>query len=241
MRASWIIAKRELQSYFDSLIAYVMIIIFLGFTGFFTWLFGGGDIFMSKQASLQIFFGVSYWTLFFFIPAITMRQLAEERKTGTIELLLTKNVSDRQVVIGKFLATFILVCIALFCTLLNVYTIAKLGNLDTGATFGGYFALLLMSAAYISIGLYASSISKNQIVALLLSLMIGVFFHFLFGVIAGSLTGGLAEVFNYMNLYTHFESVSRGVIDTKDLVYFLSIIALGLLLAELSLSKRNIA
>src|SRR5579872_368419 len=111
MSPIWVIARRELASFFDSLIAYILLVLFLGFSGFFTWLYGS-DIFLVGQASLQSFFGVAYWTLFFFIPAITMRLLAEERKTGTIELLLTKAISDRQVVTGKFLAAFLLIVIA---------------------------------------------------------------------------------------------------------------------------------
>nr|NQU90763.1 ABC transporter permease subunit [Bacteroidota bacterium] len=106
MKQIWVISKRELQSFFDSLTAYIMLIAFLGFSGFFTWLYGS-DIFFVKQASLQAFFGVAYWTLFFFIPALTMRLFAEENKTGTIELLLTRPVSDWQVIIGKFLGTLV--------------------------------------------------------------------------------------------------------------------------------------
>jgi len=116
MKGMWIIAKRELNSFFDSLIAYIMLVLFLGFSGFFTWILGS-DVFFIGQASLQSFFNVSYWTLFFFIPALTMRLLAEERKTGTIELLLTRAVTDRAVVAGKFLSTLILICIALLFTL----------------------------------------------------------------------------------------------------------------------------
>ena len=119
MSATWIIAKRELNANFDSLIAYIILVLFLGFTGYFTW-FGGSDIFYRKQADLAVFFAVAKWTLFFFIPAITMRQFAEERRTGTIELLLTKNVTERQVVLGKFLASFLIVAIALAFTLPGV-------------------------------------------------------------------------------------------------------------------------
>ena len=178
MNPIWIIAKRELNSFFDSLVAYIMLIAFLGFSGFFTWLFGG-DIFFVKEASLQVFFGVAFWTLFIFIPAITMRQLAEERKTGTIEMLLTKSVNNRQMVLGKWLACFLLVAIALLFTLPYYFTVASLGEIDHGATISGYLALLLMSAMYVSIGIFASSLTNNQIVAFLLALMIGIFFHFL--------------------------------------------------------------
>ena len=238
MKTIWVIARRELNSFFDSLIAYVIIALFLGFTGFFTWI-SGADIFLVGQASLRSFFGIAYWTLFFFIPALTMRMLAEENKTGTIEMLLTKPVTDRQVIMGKYLATLLLVAVALLLTLPFFFTVAGIGNLDVGATISGYLALLLISAAYASIGIFSSSISNNQIVAFLTSLFIGIFFHFLFQMIASGMKGMFGQVINFMSMTVHFESLSRGVLDTKDIVYFGSVIFLGLFLAELSLSKRN--
>jgi ABC-2 type transport system permease protein len=240
MHAIWVITKRELNSFFDSLIAYILLVLFLGFSGFFTWLYGGSDIFFIGQASMQPFFGVAFWTLFFFIPALTMRLLAEEKKTGTLELLLTKAVTDRQVVVGKFLSTLLLIAIALAFTFPYVITLANIGNIDSGQIISGYFGLLLMSAAYISIGLYTSSITSNQIVAFLLALFIGLFFHLLFEVLAGSTSGLTARLFNTLSLSAHFESISRGVLDTRDLIYFLSIVFVGLFLSELSLTKRTI-
>lgn len=239
MKAIWIISKRELQSFFDSLIAYIMLIAFLGFSGFFTWLYGQ-DIFLIGQASLRGFFSIAYWTLFFFIPALTMRLLAEEKKTGTIELLLTKAVKDREVVMGKFLATLLLIIIALVFTIPYVITIANIGNLDLGATICGYLGLIMMSISYIGLGIYASSITNNQIVAFLLALLIGLFFHIIFDVLSPNFTGWLGEFFEYMSVSTHFDSISRGVLDTKDLVYFLTLGIVGILLAELSLAKRNL-
>lgn len=238
MNPVWVIAKRELGSYFDSLIAYIILVAFLGFSGFFTWLYGA-DVFLRKQADMAVFFSVARWTLFFFIPAITMRQLAEEKRSGTIELLLTKNVSNRQVVLGKFLSCFLMVCIALAFTIPYYITIANLGDMDHGATIAGYVGLLLMSGAYISIGLFASSITNNQIVAFLLALFIGIFFHLLFDIMASGTTGFLGELFHTLSLSNHFDSISRGVLDSKDLIYFISIILLGLLLSELSISKRS--
>ena len=239
MKPIWIITKRELQSFFDSLIAYIILILFLGFSGFFTWLYGT-DIFLVGQASLQSFFNIAFWTLFFFIPAITMRMLAEEKKTGTIELLLTKAVTDRQVILGKFLACFLLVAIALTFTLPYYITLVNIGNVDHGAVWCGYLGLLLMSAAYVSIGLFTSSITNNQIVAFLLALFIGLFLHLIFNVLAGNFTGFLGQLFYTLSLSVHFDSLSRGVIDTKDIIYFISIVVIGILLAELNLAKRNL-
>jgi ABC-2 type transport system permease protein len=240
MHATWIIAKRELASFFDSLIAYIMLVLFLGFSGFFTWLLGS-DIFYTGQASLESFFNVAYWTLFFFIPALTMRLLAEEKKSGTVELLLTKAVTDRQIVIGKFLSALLLVIIALAFTIPYSITVATIGDLDTGQVVCGYLGLILMSAMYISIGLYTSSTTTNQIVAFLGAMFTGLFFHIIFGMLAQQFSGWAGQVFEYLNLNSHFESISRGVLDTRDLIYFFSVTVIGILLSEMSLTKRQTA
>jgi ABC-2 type transport system permease protein len=198
MNKIWIIAKRELRSFFDSLMAYVIIVLFLGFSGFFTWIFGS-DIFLVGQASLQSFFGISFWTLFFFIPAITMGLLAEERKSGTLELLVTKPVSDWQIIAGKFLAAFLLICITLSLTLPYYITVASIGKIDHSAVLMGYLGLLFMSTA----------------------------------------GGWFAGLLGYLSLATHYESMARGVIDSKDILYFISIIFGGLLGTELVLTRRR--
>lgn len=240
MNKVWIVAKRELNVFFDSLIAYLIIVLFLGFTGLFTWLMGT-NVFITGQASMQSFFSVAYWTLFFFIPAITMRMIAEERKSGTIELLLTKPVTDWQVILGKFLSGLLLIGISLALTLPYYFSISSLGEIDHGAVWCGYLGLLLMSAAYLSIGLFTSSVSNNQIVALLLALFIGVFFHLIFGYLASGFKGITGEIFNYISVSDHFESIARGVIDTKDIIYFLSLIFLGLIATEANMAKRHVS
>ena len=240
MNTIWILTKREFRSFFDSLIAYILLVLFLGISGFFTWLFGS-DVFFVGQASLRAFFMIAYWTLFFFIPALTMRLLAEEVRSGTIELLLTRAITDRQVVVGKFLSTLMLIGVALVFTLPYVITIGSIGNLDVGAVICGYLGLLLMSAAYISIGLWASSITRNQIVAYLTALFVGIFFHLLFDMLASSFTGIFGQLFNTLSMRVHFDSISRGVLDTGDLIYFLSLIVLGIFLSEISLSKRSLS
>ncbi len=238
MKQIWVISKRELQSFFDSLTAYIMLVAFLGFSGLFTWLYGS-DIFFVKQASLEVFFDVSFWTLFFFIPALTMRQFAEENKTGTIELLLTRPVNDWQVVIGKFLATLLLIVIALAFTLPYYITVASLGKIDHGAVITGYLGLILMSAAYISIGIFTSSISNNQIIGFLLALTIGIMFQFLFSLIGQGTGGIVGEVLDYLSVTTHFDSVKRGVLDSKDIIFFCSLIFLGLVSTEAVLTRNR--
>lgn len=238
MKQTWIIAKRELFSFFDSLTAYIMIVAFLGFSGFFTWLFGR-DIFLVGQASLQVFFGISFWTLFFFIPAITMKLLAEEKRAGTLELLLTKPINQIQIVGGKFIATLMLILISLVLTLPYYISVASIGPIDHGAVICGYLGLLLISSVYIGIGIMASSFTNNQIVSFLLALLIGVFFHFIFGMLGSSMTGFLGSFFMYLGADTHFESIARGVIDSKDILYFLSIVAICFAVAVYSLTRKN--
>ena len=240
MNKIWIITKRELSSYFDSLMAYIVIVIFLSLSGLFTWLYGSSDIFIRNVASLDAFFGVAYWTLFIFIPALTMKQIAEEIKTGTIELLLTKPVTDWQVIVGKFLSTFLLVIISLALTIPYYITIANIGPVDHGSVITGYLGLILMSAAYISIGIFASSITSNQIVAFLLALIIGIFFQILFGLLAVAFGGSVGDIFYYLDLKGHYDSITRGVIDSKDLIYFISIVIAGMLASEVALVKRNL-
>jgi ABC-2 type transport system permease protein len=240
MHAIWVISKRELTSFFDSLIAYILLALFLGFTGFFTWILGN-DVFIAGQASLEPFFSMANLTFFIFIPALTMQLLAEERKIGTLELLLTKSVTDRQVVVGKFLAAVLMLGIALLFTLPFVITIFNIGNADFGQVLCGYLGLLLTGAAYVSIGLYTSSLTSNQIVSFLLALIISVFFQFIFGFIGNYMGGGLGLFFTNLSIQEHFESISRGVVDTRDVVYFLSVIFIGLFLSELSLTKRNLS
>lgn len=233
-----IICRKELQQFFDSLMAYILLVGFLGFSGFFTWLYGG-DIFLVGQASLQTFFSIAFWTLFFFIPALTMRMIAEERKSGTMETLLTKPVSHWQVILGKFLATLTLVIIALALTLPYYFSVASIGKIDHGAVISGYFGLILMSAVYISIGIYTSSISSNQIVGFLLALIIGIFFHIIFDILSTGFSGIAGNILFYLSMTSHFDSISRGVIDSKDLIYFIALTFLGLLLTHRKLSTAN--
>jgi len=238
MRATFIIARRELNAFFDSLTAYIMLIAFLGFSGFFTWLYGV-DVFIRGEADLRVFFSIAYYTLFFFIPALTMKQLAEEKKTGTLEMLVTKAISIRDIIWGKFLACLGLVGVALLFTLPYYLTIARIGDVDHGAIISGYVGLMLMSSAYIGIGLFASSITNNQIVAFLLALIIGIFFHFIFEMLASTTSGAAGNVIQYLSISHHYESITRGVLDTRDVLYFLTIAILGASLAEYKITSRT--
>ena len=238
MQKAWILAAKELQTFFNSLMAYVLLVIFLGFSGFFTWMFGP-DVFFRGQASLDVFFNVSLWVLLFFIPALTMRSFSEERRTGTLGWLFSKSISDAQIVLGKFLSIWIMIALALACTLPYYITIANLGNIDHGAVWGGYIGLLLVSVAYIGLGLFASSLTNNQVVAFLLGLFVMVFFHFLFSLMASNIGGTVGQLFHFLSTPTHYRSIARGVVDLRDLVYFFSIGLLGLFLAQLTLKQAR--
>ena len=168
-----------------------------------------------------------------------MGQLAEENRAGTIEFLLTKPIKDVHVIVGKFLATLILICIALLMTIPYYITVANIGPVDHGAVISGYIGLILMSAAYISIGIFASSISNNQIVGFLLAIFVGILFHWIFGMVAGGISGFFGEVLNFLSTRAHFESIARGVLDTTDLVFFISIVVLGLASTETILARKH--
>jgi ABC-2 type transport system permease protein len=239
MHAVWTICKREVNAFFDSLTAYVLLVIFLGLSGTFTWLFGQGDIFFRGQASLRTFFQVAFWTLFFFIPAVTMGMIAEERRSGTLELLATKPLNDLHVVAGKWLAAWGLVAIALLFTLPYYVTVAQLGPIDHGATISGYVGLLLVSGVYVSIGLFACSLTSNQIVAFLLSLLVAVFVHLLFGQMSTILPGLAADAAEFLDLQSHFRIMARGVIDAASVLYILTLTVVGGLAATVSLKARS--
>lgn len=229
-----VIARREFKSYFDSPVAYIVLTFFLIITGYFF----TSNLFLANQADLRTLWGIVPLLFVFFIPAISMRLLADEKKSGTIELLYTYPIKDSEIVVGKYLAALGLLGVVLACTLFYAFTIASLGNIDTGQTFAGYVGLLLMAAAYLAIGVFASSVTDNQIVAFILALFIS-FFFFIADKILFFLPSGLAGIFEYIAIEYHFQNVARGVIDTRNLLYFASVIFFGLLMASHALSRRR--
>ena len=177
-------------------------------------------------ADVTPFFYLAPWVFLFLIPAITMKSFADEFNTGTIELLKTKPISDWQIVLGKFWASLLLVCIAIIPTFIYVYTVYQLGNLvgniDFGSTIGSYIGLLFLAATYTAVGLFTSTLSKNQIVAFILGVFITFFLFYGFDAIATSF-GGSSLTIQQLGINEHFKSISRGVIDTRDIIYFLSV------------------
>ena len=239
MHAVYTLMLRELRGYFDSLTAYILLTLFLSLSGFFTWTFGS-TVFFINQASLQVFFSVSFWTLFFFIPALTMRSLAEEQRTGTLELLCTKPMSHLDIVLGKFFAAVALVLLALLCTLPYYITITWLGSIDQGAVLGGYLALFMLTLTYCALGVFASALSDNQIVSFLIALALASLFHIIFGLMGSSLVGNpLGSLFRFLSLTTHYEPMSRGVIDLRDVLYFVSLSAGFIYFSRVCLDKRK--
>ncbi len=234
------IIKKEIQSFFASPIGYLVIGLFLVVNGLFLWVFSGDfNIFDSGFADLAPLFELAPWILLFLIPAVTMRSFSDELKQGTLELLLTKPLSIRSIVGGKYLGSIFLIIIALSPTLLYIFTISDLGNpagnWDLGSTLGSYLGLLFLTAAFTAIGIFGSSLSQNQIVAFLISVFLCFLLYYGFEGLA-SINSDLA--FEKLGMKAHFDSVSRGVLDTRDLIYFLSVTLLFLAFTIFKLQRR---
>jgi len=233
------ILNKEIQSFFSSPIGYLVIGIFLTGCGLFLFIFPGNyNILDSGFADLSPFFNLAPWIFIFLIPAVTMKSFSEEKKQGTMELLLTKPIGLWQLLLGKFLGSYLLVVLALVPSVLYVITIDQLGNpagnFDLGATLGSYIGLLLLAASYTAIGIFASSLSTNQIVAFIIGVFLCFIAFFAFeGLSNYRLTGNYNP--EYLGISYHYKSISRGVVDTRNLIYFFSIIFLFLKITHLKL------
>lgn len=238
------ILKKEINSFFASPIGYLVIAVFLLLNGLFLWLFKGEfNILDNGFADLSSFFLLSPWIFIFLIPAITMRSFSDEKKQGTLELLLTKPISHLQIVLGKYFGALILVIIAILPTLLYVFAIFKLGNpegnLDIGSITGSYIGLIFLAAAYIAIGIFASTLSDNQIVAFIIAVFLCFFFYFGFEGLANYKLFGESIYIEKLGMDFHFKSMGRGVLDTRDLLYFLSITAFFIVLTKINIKKQS--
>ena len=228
--------KRELKGYFNSPIAYIFLVVFL-LTA--SWLFFRG-YFLYGQADLRPFFSLLPWMFLFFVPAVSMRLWAEERKQGTAELLLTLPVKDEQIILGKYLAGLTLVTLAVFLEFPLVILTARLGDLDFGPVIGGFLGSIFLGGAYLAIGLFLSSITSNQIVAFILGVVVS-FALFIVGenLVLVTAPPALAPLLRNLGLGAHFDSIGRGVIDTRDVIYYLSVITFFLYLNRLTLRERK--
>jgi len=239
------IFKKEIRSFFSSLIGYLVIGLFLLVTGLFLWVFKGGfNMFDYGFADLSPFFLLTPWVFLFLVPALTMKSFSEEKSMGTIELLMIKPLSGLQLVLGKFFGVFVLCVIAIVPTLIYVFAIANLGttvgNYDSGVILGSYFGLLFLMAAYVAIGIFASSLSKSQIMAFILAVFFSFILFYGFEALAGLFSDGALQrkIMSWGAKY-HFENIARGVLETKDLLYFLSLTLFFLMLTQINLKSQK--
>ncbi|WP_317172279.1 gliding motility-associated ABC transporter permease subunit GldF [Salinimicrobium oceani] len=240
------VLKKEINSFFASPIGYLVIGLFLVANGLFLWVFKEEyNILDSGFASLEPFFTLAPWIFLFLIPAITMKSFSEEIRQGTLELLLTKPLSTFSLVLGKYLGALILVLLALLPTLLYVVAIWQLGkpegNLDLGVITGSYLGLIFLGACYTAIGIFASILSPNQIVSFILAIFLCFIAYFAFDALAVlNLFSIGAFGIEDVGISEHYQSISRGVIDTRDVIYFLSFISFFLALTNLSLTNKKL-
>lgn len=238
------IIKREISTFFSSPAGYLVIAVFLTINGLFLWVFKGAfNILDAGFADLSFFFQLAPWVLIFLIPAVTMRSFSDEKKTGTLELLLTKPLSLKSIILGKYFGAVLLIIMALIPTLLYVVTISELGNptgnWDFGSTLGSYIGLLFLIAAYTAIGIFASTLSENQIAAFIIAVFLCFFMYYGFeGLASYNLFGNYDYFISNLGMQSHFNSVSRGVLDTRDILYFVSVAILFLGMSSLNLQKK---
>lgn len=236
---------KEFTSFFSSLTGYIVIIVFLIVNGLFLWVFPGEfNILDSGYATLEPFFIISPWIFLFLVPAVTMRMIAEEKRTGTIELLLTRPLRDVEIVIAKFFAGVVLVIFSLIPCLIYFVTVFLLGNppgnIDTGGTWGSFIGLFFLATVYVSIGVFASSLSDNQIIAFLVAVLFSFFFFIGFEYISSiELFGDVQEFILNLGINEHYSSMSRGVIDSRDIVYFILADGLFIMFTRIVLQSRK--
>jgi ABC-2 type transport system permease protein len=237
--------KKEISSFFNSLIGYIVIAVFLLSTALFIWIFPGEfNILENGYATLDPLFTLAPWVFLFLLPAITMRLFADEKKSGTIELLFTKPFTDIQIILAKYFSGLLLGLFSLiptFIYFLSVYLLgSEVGNMDMGGTWGSYIGLFFLAAIYVAIGLFASSLTENQIIAFLFAVILSFFFYIGFESISSiSFLEPISEFILNMGINEHYKSMSRGVIDFRDMVYFISVIAFFLFSTKTVLESRK--
>jgi len=237
--------RKEISSFLNSLIGYIVIIVFLTIISLFMWVFPGEmNILDAGYANIDTLFVIAPWVFMFLVPAITMRSFADERKSGTIELLLTRPLSDLQIILAKYLAGITLVVLSLIPTLIYYISVHLLGNpvgnIDVGGMWGSYIGLLFLSSGFVAIGVFTSSITENQIIAFILAVFLCFFFYIGFDSISNlALFGKVDALIIQLGIQEHYISMSRGVIDTRDVVYFLSLAAFFILLTKTVLESRK--
>ena len=238
--------KKEIQSFLHSLIGYIVMGVFPLLTALFLWVFPETDfnVLDNGYANIDSLFVIAPWVFLFLIPAITMRSFAEEKKTGNIELLLTKPLRDIDIILAKYFAGVLLVLISLLPTLIWYFTISMLaspaGNVDTGGMWGSYLGLFFLASGFVAIGIFASAISENQIVAFIISVFLCFFcFMGLDSISSLGFPSGFDTIIQYLGIQIHYASMSRGVLDTRDIIYFISLAAMFILFTKTSMEGRK--
>jgi ABC-2 type transport system permease protein len=235
---------KEINTFLNSLIAYIIIAVFLTGIGLLLWVFPETSILEYGFADMGSFFSLCPYIFMFLIPAITMRMFSEEKRGGTLELLLTRPIRDIDIILGKYLAGVFLVTFSILPTILYYFTISYLGNpvgnIDTAGVIGSYFGLFLLGAAFTSIGIFSSSFTENQVTAFIIAVFLSFLFYFGFNAISGlGMFGGNADIIDQMGILYHYNSMSKGLIDSRDIIYFLSVIAGMIMLTNLILRSRK--
>ncbi|MCK6639894.1 MAG: gliding motility-associated ABC transporter permease subunit GldF [Bacteroidia bacterium] len=236
---------KEIRSFLSSLIGYIVIVVFLLAISLFMWIIRGStNVLDVGYANIDTLFSIGPWVFLFLIPAITMRSFADEKKSGTIELLLTRPLTDMQIILAKYFAGIILVAISILPTLIHYYSVWRLGevqgNIDSGGTWGSYIGLLFLGSSFVAIGIFCSSITDNQIVSFILSLALCFVFYTGFEQLSSLSLFGKADTFiQSIGINEHYNSISRGVVDTRDVVYFISFNILFLLFTRTVLESRK--
>lgn len=237
------IFKKEVSSYFNSLIAYIVIGVFLLLTGLMLWMYPNSNVLDYGYAEMTSFFDFCPYIFLLLIPAVTMRMFSEEFRTGTVELLFTKPVSLWNIILGKYLAALFILVLAILPTIVYFASIYLLGNpkgnIDSASVFGSYFGLILLAAAYAAIGIFTSTLSKNQVVAFILAAIISYFFYDGLGQLASIFRGSVQYYLNYLGLDFHYSSLGKGMLDSRNIVYLISFSGIFLVFTHLLLNKSR--
>ena len=241
----WSLLSKEISEFFSTVTGYIVVIVFLAANSLFLWIFPGDtNVLDSGYASLDTFFMMAPWIFLFLVPAVTMRSFAEESHSGTLELLFTRPLTDLQIVLGKYLAGLILVLVSLLPTLVYVLSVYMLGdpagNLDLGGIWGSYLGLFFLALVYVAIGIFSSSLTDNPIIAFILAVLLSFILYIGFDFISSM---GMFHSINFlvlkMGINEHYKSMSRGVLDSRDILYFLGVITLFILMTRFVLQSRR--
>lgn len=239
------IFRKELSTFFSTLTGYIVIIVFLIINGLFIWVFHGQyNVLDSGYAGLDTLFFLAPWVFLFLVPAITMNMFADEKRTGTIEILYTRPVTNIQIIFSKYLAGITLVLLSLFPTVIYYITVGKLGspewNIDSGAFWGSFIGLFFLASVYVAVGVFTSSFTDNQIVAFLSSMIISFFLYMGFEAVSYlEIWGNFADSVNSLGINAHYKSISRGVVDSGDVIYFISVSSIFIILTKFVLEQKK--